>query len=194
MRAWGRNLASANRGDWTRDGVIDALGAKSDGEVAAEIGVSRQAVSKMRSKLGIAPRPLARDRLPQEVLDLLGHQPDREIAVAHGLAVGLVRAARVARGIGRYTAPCGSRARYHAGCRCEACRAANAAARRHWLAQNPEGAARNRENTRQRILAKAPHPRGKVSWYVYGCRCEGCRRAWRRYSKKWRESRATANT
>lgn len=64
------------------------------------------------------------------------------------------------------TADHGTRARYHRGCRCDQCRAANAAYDRE-------------------LRARAGLPvHGKRGTYTSGCRCEPCTEANREYQRK----------
>lgn len=60
---------------------------------------------------------------------------------------------------------------------------------RSWRVANPESYAAIIERRREKVLASAPHVRGKVAWYTLGCPCDGCTAAEAK-SKQSRRSRA----
>jgi hypothetical protein len=161
--------------DWDAPEVRALLGTMSNSKVARRLNVSRERVRQVCAKLGI-PR-FTLPPLPDQVVAELGRDRDAAIAVRAGLSIGRVRAARALRGIPAFRSPCGTRTRYNHGCRCGACRRANADNRNAWVRANPKKAAANRERARTKALATAPHDPGTVSKYVLGCRCPGCRAA-----------------
>lgn len=70
------------------------------------------------------------------------------------------------------------------GCRCNACKDAQAAYMRRWNQRNPKKLKSNQRRRKKRVLATGPHKRGSVSMYTAGCRCAGCTRAMARYHQK----------
>lgn len=181
-RRWGD---IRNRGRWDTPGVIDRLGVVSDGVIAEEIGVSRQAVSQMRIRLGIQSTEDRREQLmiSPELIAKLGSASDIAIAKEFGLCVNRVRRARMERGIQKWRPPYkhGTRAGYNQGCKCDACRGAHAAHISAFRAKNPDRWEAIRQRRRAKVLASAPHEVGHVSWYAFGCRCDGCHKAHREY-------------
>lgn len=116
--------------DWTREETIAKLGKLSDSQIAGELGLSRERVRQVRTKLGIAKRPRTVDLLPQELIERLGTDRDVNLAWEFGVGQQIVREARKRAGIPSYRTPCGTRTRYNSGCRCRDCKDANTIAQR----------------------------------------------------------------
>ena len=124
------------------------LGTVPDKVIAVELGVTRKVVWKYRRKRGIphqrtratAAREKARKdalaSLPRMLKKNLGKATDVALAEEYEVPVMLVRAARLDAGIGRWKAPCGTKAKYRAGCRCRECSHANTAAYLSWRRQS----------------------------------------------------------
>jgi ParB-like chromosome segregation protein Spo0J len=155
-----------------------------DREIGGELGLTKNAVYKIRSKNGIAAgKPLA---VSPEVLSMVrsmaaqGAQ-DGEIAQAIGMNKDAVWAVRRRHGIEAGNPPDyhrhGTIAMYDRGCRCNACKDAEAQKKR-----------KSKHSARERLQkGEAEIEHGKLSSYYYwGCRCEACCQAATRVSGAYR--------
>lgn len=177
--------------DWTRPDILERLGAEPDQVLADDLGITRERVRQIRVQHGVRACGDVRRETSQtthkfELADVLarghgrlGMVTDATLAAELGVTSSLVREARLSLGIERYRTPCGTPSRYNAGCRCAACRRAQADRMHVWIGKNPDKYAKNRETSRAKVFATAPHrgKRANISKYALGCRCPGCRRA-----------------
>jgi len=66
---------------------------------------------------------------------------------------------------------------YRRGCRCDECKASRAQYAREWRARQPKREKPEPQGMKDRTLKEWMH--GSQTGYVYGCRCDRCREAWR---------------
>lgn len=170
-----------HRVDWSNEALRARLGTVHDSVIADELGCSRERVRQVRESLGIpsfVSQRLARIQADHPTLyDALGTDSDAALAREHGVSADDVRKLRKQAGVFRLGSPCGTRTRYMSGCRCDACKRANADDMAAWIAKNPKKFQKNRARNRRKVLKSAPHNPGKSGWYALGCRCDGCREA-----------------
>jgi hypothetical protein len=169
--------------NWEDDDLQERLGTVPDGELGAELGVTRERVRQVRARFGVRSYTATQRILPPGCAERLGTVPDSVLAREYGVRHKVVRDARLAAGIARYQIGCGTTRGYQRGCRCRPCTDANSARTLRWMQANPEKQKASFERMTVKILASAPHKRGKISWYVYGCRCEACKVTMRRYQR-----------
>lgn len=149
--------------DWDDPKILRRLGAAPDRVVAAELGVTEDRVrqvrklNRIRSFARRAREVLADERranldsLPRTLLERLGTAKDSVLAREFTVPRKLVRAARLRAGIDMYRVGCGTLTRYRAGCRCDLCRATNAASFKAWRVANPAEWARVVERRKKRL-------------------------------------------
>lgn len=158
-----------------------------DSVIASEAGVTRQAVSYARERMGIASSRLV---LSAEHQALLGRVRDVDLARMVGCSAWVITVRRRAAGIPSYRisldVPHGvTRHYYQMGCRCVPCNQLNARCMREYIRRHPERRVATRERARAKALASAPHALGSVSKYGLGCRCDGCRVAQSAYNREY---------
>lgn len=105
--------------------VVERLGKVADAVLAAEIGVTRKAISYYRDQIGIAasfdrsrntlPPPRKARPLPAECVALLGTEPDWKLAPRYGVSKYTIARARKRRGIASYAEATGNDGRIKVG-------------------------------------------------------------------------------
>lgn len=112
--------------DWT-PGIIARFGKESDAVIAADLGVSRKAVTYQRWVRGIAPytgrgnspppppgRKFQAKVLPEWVIEQLGQKPDYVLAQEAGVSKSAIAARRRERGIAPYAEQTGQTGKFGA--------------------------------------------------------------------------------
>lgn len=192
VRGCDRGFQGVPRIDWSRPDLLARLGQEPDRELAAELGVSRQRIERVRQARGIQSYTAARRMLSPELVARLGTAPDLDLALEYGVRVSVVGDARRELGVAPWKVPCGlTRTTYNKGCRCEDCRRINADAQLAYNAKHPERFKATQDRCRTKALASAPHTGedATVSKYTLGCRCDGCRAARKKWATQNRVSR-----